>query len=129
MKYSRLIVGMVILISMFIFIGSSPGHESEACFNECGGELPSSEWGYIEVWNDTVFHIGVFLHYDKNAFSTHVIKHDPGMIRKGFLTGKVRVGTYIIDPILKTWKYHRTYTITINTGQTHIVRVKGGSLL
>ena len=126
MKYSRLIAGIITLFSLLVFIGSTPS-ESEGCFNTCE-DLDQTEWGYIEVWNDTAFHITVVFNYGSKLSPAYVIKHDPGMIQEAFTEGKVTVHTYIIDPILRTNKFHKAYVVNVGAGGTQVIRVKGGSL-
>ncbi len=127
MKYSRLIAGVVILFSLFLFMGTTHSeHESEACF-DCLNNLSATDWGYVEVWNDTIYHIGVIIFYSENKAETFVIKHDPGMIRRAFVSGRVAVGTYIIQPITEKWVWHKWYWLNVNTGETDVVRVSGGN--
>ena len=124
MKYSRLIVGVIILSSLLLFMGT----KEDACISWCEDLALGAKWGWVEVYNDTLFHIGVAFVYNKGG-DKYVLKHDPGMLRKSFGLGKIIISTFIIDPITRKWNFHRTYSANINDpGDTAVIRVTGGSL-
>ena len=122
MKYTRLIIGVVTLFSVVLFMGTK--HSSGYCY-DCTG---LDNFGYVEVWNDTPFHIGIILFYSEKSAQTFVLKHDPGMIRKAFVLGRIAVAAYTIMPITEEWIFHKWYPANISIGETVIIRVKGQTI-
>lgn len=66
--------------------------------------------------------------HTESSGEAYEIKYDPGFIRRGFEIGRVVVIAYIIDPITRKWKYHKMYGLDVDTGETKVVTVSGGSL-
>ncbi len=122
-KNIRLMAGVIILLSFTLFMGTTD--EETKCWNLCAEEFLETGLGFIEIWNDSSYNIGVLFIYDNGAVDSYMVTKDPpNMMRKGFDNGRIKASIYWILPSDGAWKFYKSYYYNIKTGDTKIIRVK-----
>ena len=125
-KVYRLVLGLVILFSIFLFQGSDD--HGELCAEICLEDLTNV--GYIEIHNHTLWDIlAVIVYPNKKGAETFEIKGDPNFIRKMVTLGRYTIITYILEPFTRKMIIHRTYYAYIEKdGGKTVINVTGGSI-